>query len=167
MILVALGANLSGPWGGPEAGLRGALEQFPSYGLHVEAVSAFYKTKAVTPYAQPDFVNAVACISAVLAPGALLSQLHRIEAAFGRVRSQRWEERTLDLDLLDFDGLVSSDLRSNQPVLPHPRLSERAFVLAPLGDLLPNWRHPVSGVAVSRLLEALPPGDRVGVERLC
>ena len=166
MILVALGANLPGSWGAPEASLRAALEQFPSYGLHVEAISPFYRTRAVTPYAQPDFINAVAHISTAMAPSALLAQLHRIEAAFGRVRGQRWEERTLDLDILDFDGLIQPEVDTNQLILPHPRLSDRAFVLVPLRDVAPIWCHPVTGVAVSKLLGALTTQDREGVEPL-
>ncbi len=163
MILVALGANLPGPWGGAEAGLRAALMQFSAYGLRVEAVSSFYRTRAVTSYSQPDYVNAVVRISTALAPSELLGQLHRIEAGFGRVRAQRWQERTLDLDLLDFDGLVWHEEGPGRPSLPHPRLSERAFVLVPLGELAPEWHHPVTGMSVSRLLGALPAGDKAGV----
>ncbi len=163
MILVALGANLPGNWGSPKKGLQAALGQFPAYGLHVEAVSAFYQTPAVTPYAQPDFVNAVAQISTALDPSELLQQLHRIEAAFGRVRGQRWAERTLDLDLIDYNGLINPETRENEPVLPHPRVAERAFVLGPLADVAPDWRHPVLAMSVTEMLDALPAADRQGL----
>jgi len=166
MILVALGANLPGPWGRPRQGLEAALGQFPSYGLRVEAVSPFYRTPAVTPYDQPDFVNAVVRISTALSPSELLKQLHRIEAAFGRVRSQRWEERTLDLDLIDYNGLIQQETAGNGPVLPHPRAAERAFVLGPLADVAPEWRHPRLSASVSELLAALPARDRGGLVRL-
>ena len=166
MILVALGANLPGPWGGPKEGLEAALEQFSSYGLRVEEVSPLYQTAAVTPYAQPDFVNAVVRISAAYSPDALLAQLHRIEAAFGRVRTQRWAERTLDLDLLDFDSVVRPENRSNHLILPHPRLGLRAFVLVPLADVAPGWRHPVSGENAAQMLKSLPKSEKQGVRRL-
>jgi 2-amino-4-hydroxy-6-hydroxymethyldihydropteridine diphosphokinase len=166
MILVALGANLSGPWGGPEEGLVHALGQFPSYGLHLDAFSAIYRTPAVTPYAQPDFMNAVARVSCAFSPDELLAQLHRIEAAFGRVRGQRWQERTLDLDLLDFDGLVWPENGSNHLVLPHPRLSVRGFVLVPLAELAPDWRHPISGETAKEMLKSLPIGEKQGIVRL-
>lgn len=166
MILVALGANLPGPWGGPKEGLRAALEQFSNYGLRVEAVSPFYQTAAVTPYAQPDFVNAVARISVAYSPNELLAQLHRIEAAFGRVRTQRWAERTLDLDLLDFDSVVQPDTGSNHLVLPHPRLALRAFVLVPLADVAPSWRHPISGQNAAEMLKSLPESEKQGVRQL-
>lgn len=163
MILVALGANLPGAWGSPQKGIEAALRQFPTYGLRVEVVSRFYRTPAVTPYAQPDFVNAVAAISTALNPSELLKQLHRIEADFGRVRGQRWAERTLDLDLIDYDGLINPESTGNAPVLPHPRVAERAFVLGPLADVAPDWRHPVLALSVSQLLQALPAEDREGL----
>lgn len=166
MILVALGANLPGPWGGPKEGLQAALKQFSSYGIRVEAVSPFYQTRAVTPYAQPDFVNAVARISAAFSPEDLLVQLHRIEAAFGRVRTQRWAERTLDLDLLDFESEVTPGTGSNQLVLPHPRLGLRAFVLVPLSDVAPSWQHPVSGQNAAEMLRSLPLSETQEVRRL-
>jgi len=166
MILVALGANLPGPWGPPRKGLEAALGQFPTYGLRVEAASPFYQTPAVTPYAQPDFVNAVARISTALDPLELLKQLHRIEAAFGRVRSHRWEERTLDLDLIDYNGLILHETAENRLILPHPRAAERAFVLGPLAELAPEWRHPVLSVSVSELLAAQPGADRAVLVRL-
>jgi 2-amino-4-hydroxy-6-hydroxymethyldihydropteridine diphosphokinase len=83
----------------------------------------------------------VAAVSTGLDAAALLALLHRVETRFGRTRRARNEPRTLDLDLLDYDGLV----RSEAPILPHPRLAERAFVLLPLRDVAPAWRHPVSG----------------------
>lgn len=163
MIFVALGANLSGPWGGPEAGVKEALQRFASYGIKVVAVSALYRTPAITPYAQPDFVNAVAKVESALSPKALLAQLHRIEEAFGRVRTQRWQERTLDLDLLDYDGLSWPEAAANQLVLPHPRLSMRGFVLVPLAEIAPDWRHPVTGKSALDLLESLPESEKRGI----
>ncbi|HBM88720.1 MAG: 2-amino-4-hydroxy-6-hydroxymethyldihydropteridine diphosphokinase [Parvibaculaceae bacterium] len=166
MILVALGANLPGSWGSPKEGLEAALAQFPTYGLKVETVSPFYLTPAVTPYAQPDFVNGVASISSALDPSELLKQLHRIEAAFGRVRGQRWAERTLDLDLIDYNNLVLPESGGKGPVLPHPRVAERAFVLGPLVDIAPNWRHPILGTSAKELFEAVSIEDRQGMKQL-
>ncbi|AWZ00818.1 MAG: 2-amino-4-hydroxy-6-hydroxymethyldihydropteridine diphosphokinase [Rhodobiaceae bacterium] len=166
MILVALGANLPGSWGSPKQGLEAALTQFPTYGLTLEAVSPFYQTPAVTPYAQPDFVNAVVSVATALNPSELLKQLHRIEAAFGRVRGQRWAERTLDLDLIDYEGLVLTETVGKGPILPHPRMAERAFVLGPLVDIAPNWRHPILGISAKELFEAVAIEDRQGLKQL-
>jgi 2-amino-4-hydroxy-6-hydroxymethyldihydropteridine diphosphokinase len=168
MILVALGANLAGPWGGPAAGILAAVERFPAYGLTVEKLSPLYRTPAITPYAQPDFINAVARISAALPPADLLAQLHRIESDFGRVRTQRWSERTLDLDLIDYDGLILKGDESGPDglVLPHPRTMERGFVLVPLCDMAPDWRHPVDGRDAKTLLAALPDEEKRGIVRI-
>jgi 2-amino-4-hydroxy-6-hydroxymethyldihydropteridine diphosphokinase len=94
-------------------------------------------------------------VAAGLGPCDLLARLHAIEASFGRARRVRNEARPLDLDLIDYDGTVR-DGTDGGPVLPHPRAHERAFVLLPLADLAPGWRHPVSGARAAALLAALP-----------
>jgi 2-amino-4-hydroxy-6-hydroxymethyldihydropteridine diphosphokinase len=81
-----------------------------------------------------------------------------VEHRFGRVRRERWEARVLDIDLLDYRGLVSA---GPAPILPHPAMAERAFVLLPLRDLVPGWRHPVSGLTVGELIAALPDGQEI------
>jgi 2-amino-4-hydroxy-6-hydroxymethyldihydropteridine diphosphokinase len=106
---------------------------------------------------QPWYVNGVAVLDTGLAPAALLLLLHEIERDFDRVRSVPDAVRTLDLDLLDHGGRVET----GWPVLPHPRLHERAFVLRPLLDVAPDWRHPVSGLSAAALLDAVPPGQVV------
>jgi 2-amino-4-hydroxy-6-hydroxymethyldihydropteridine diphosphokinase len=104
-------------------------------------------------------VNAVAAVGTRLAPEQLLATLHEVEAAFGRRRSLANAPRTLDLDLLDYDGRVEE----GAPQLPHPRIETRAFVLVPLREVAPDWRHPLSGCSVSELIARLPPD---GIERL-
>ena len=89
-----------------------------------------------------------------LPPAEILALLHRIEAQFGRRRAIRDEARSLDLDILDYDGKVEE---GPGLVLPHPRLHQRAFVLKPLAEIVPNWRHPRLGQTVSALIAALPP----------
>jgi len=162
MILLGLGANLpSARHGKPQATLAAALAALAAEGVAVERRSPWYRSAPV-PAAenQPWYVNGVAEVKTALAPEALLALLHRVEQRFGRVRRQRNEPRVLDLDLLDYDGLVQRD----GAVLPHPRLHERAFVLLPLRDVAPGWRHPSLGRGVDELIAALPPGQRV--ERL-
>ncbi len=128
--------------------------------IRVAKVSAFYSTPAWPDPSDPAFINAVAAVETNLDPQALLTALHGIEDQFGRVRSRLNGPRTLDLDLLDYEGRVSG----GWPVLPHPRLSERAFVLVPLGDVAPAWRHPVTGRQLADLLEALPDDERLAVK---
>lgn len=156
MILVALGANLPGPAGTPRAQLEAALAELARRGVRVLRASRFWRTPAWPDPSDPPFVNAVAEIATDLPPARLLALLHAIEAGLGRRRDRPNAPRPIDLDLIDHDGLVSRDAVA--PVLPHPRLAERAFVLLPLADVAPDWRHPVSGLGVRALIAALPPG---------
>ena len=102
---------------------------------------------------QPDFENAVAEISWRGTPRALLAAVKRIERDLGRVDRGANAPREIDVDILDFGGMVR---RAPDPVLPHPRMDRRRFVLTPLAEIAPEWRHPVSGKNVSELLAALP-----------
>ncbi len=160
MIYLALGANMPSPVGPPAVTLRRALAVMPRHGIEVVAVSPFYRTPAWPNPADPPFVNAVAEVKTQLLPGELLKALMAIEKAFGRVRKSRNEPRTLDLDLIDYGGLASD---VEQLMLPHPRLHERAFVLRPLADIAPSWRHPDTGEGVLALLGNV---GEAGLERL-
>ncbi len=111
--------------------------------------SRLYRTPPWGPVTgQPDYANAVAEVETELAPGALLSALQAMETAHGRVRRARWGPRTLDLDLLLYDELTMS---TTELTLPHPRLSERAFVLVPLAELVSHLRVPGAGVVAELL----------------
>lgn len=158
MILVGLGANLEHPrYGPPRQTLEAALEALRRSGVVVLAQSRWYRSAPVPPSDQPWFVNAVASVETSLSPAALLATLHDIEARFGRSRRRRNEARVLDLDLLAYHDRVSAP--SECPVLPHPRLAERAFVLLPLAEVAPDWRHPVSGRSAAELASRLNPAD--------
>ena len=157
MILIALGANLPSKAGGPADTLKRALGELERQGVEIREVSAFYETAAWPDPIDPPFVNAVAAVKTSLQPVELLMLLHGVETDLGRLRSAANAPRTLDLDLLDYDGRV---ITTPQLTLPHPRIAGRSFVLVPLKDVAPNWRDPVTGHGLSELLAALPDRDR-------
>lgn len=149
---IALGGNV----GDVRASFTRALALLrASPGLRLLAVSSLYRTAPVGPIAQPDYLNAAALATSDLPAHALLDRLQQVERELGRDRAaeQRWGPRTLDLDLL-----IYGDLRLDRPGLtvPHPRLAERRFVLAPLADLDPSLRPPGADATVAELLVRLP-----------
>lgn len=156
MILVGLGANIDGPWGNPAAAVKRALEQLNRNGLLCISASRLLVTKAFGVTGQPDFVNAVARIETKLSPADLMRRLHAIEAEAGRRRGRRWGPRTLDLDLLDYNGRIANDPAG--PELPHPGIAERLFVLKPLAEIAPGWVHPVLRKKAATLIATLATG---------
>ena len=162
MIFIALGANLNSFAGPAEKTLHCALCAMPGRGIKIQSVSSFYRTPAWPDPSDPPFVNAVAGIETEHNPLDLMKTLHDIENDFGRIRTKSNGPRTLDLDLLDFDGIVANE----GPVLPHPRMSQRAFVLVPLAQIAPHWRHPIGGKPIATLLADLERSDIDAIERL-
>jgi 2-amino-4-hydroxy-6-hydroxymethyldihydropteridine diphosphokinase len=163
-IFIGAGGNLPHPiHGPPRQTLEAALETLERHGIRLLRVSPWYRTAPVPASDQPWFVNAVAEVATALDPKGLLAALHAVERDFGRVRSVPNAPRIVDLDLLDFRGEIAPG-GEGMPVLPHPRLHQRAFVLKPLADLEPGWRHPAKGRSVATLLAELPAGQQI--ERL-
>ena len=166
MIFIGLGANLSSEaFGSPATTCRAALDSLAGQGVAVRGRSRWYRSRPVPPSDQPWYVNGVARVETDLDPAQLLALMHRIETDFGRVRGARNDARIIDLDLLDYGGRLSDAAQG--PILPHPRLHRRAFVLFPLRELAPAWRHPRSGAAIGELISALSPDqDCVACETL-
>jgi 2-amino-4-hydroxy-6-hydroxymethyldihydropteridine diphosphokinase len=142
--------------------LQAALAALERRGLTVRQVSPWYRTAPVPVSEQPWYFNAVAEISADMPADRLLAELHAVEEEFGRVRGARNAPRIIDLDLLDYRGEIAAG-GPGKASLPHPRMTGRAFVLRPLADVAPEWRHPVSGTSIQALVAALP-GDQI-IER--
>ena len=150
-IFIGLGANLPSSAGGPAQTLVAALGSLEPE-VRVCSVSAFYET---SPWPNPDdppFTNAVARVETLLSAAALMTFLHGRETAVGRKRSTPNGPRVLDLDIIDYKAQVND----GWPILPHPRLSDRAFVLIPLMEIAPEWRHPLTGSTVQELIGLLP-----------
>lgn len=184
LVLLALGANLFSSTGAPEAALRAALRALAAEGLPASRVSRFWRTPAFPPGSGPDYVNAAAALRSTQPAPALLAAAHRVEAALGRVRDGgRWGARVIDIDLLAVGDLVlpgaaeqdrwralppdqQQRLTPDRLILPHPRLQDRGFVLAPLAEIAPQWRHPRTGRTVAAMLAALGPAGLAGMAPL-
>lgn len=151
---IGLGSNLEEPALQLQRATA-ALQTLPQSRLR--AISPHYRSRAIGPGTQPDYRNAVAALDTDLEPMALLDQLQAIERAQGRVRTERWAARTLDLDLLLYGDRVIADSRLQ---VPHLRLRERAFVLRPLADLAPDLILP-DGLALADLLASCNDSDLI------
>jgi 2-amino-4-hydroxy-6-hydroxymethyldihydropteridine diphosphokinase len=169
----------------PAETISAASRWLSENGLPGLRMSPQYLTPSFPAGSGPDYVNAAAVVTLrnEMDAAALLALLHKAEAAFGRVRMTRWAGRTLDIDLLAWGDSVLPDAETqtrwrNLPlseqyrmtpaelILPHPRLQDRAFVLVPLADVAPDWRHPLLGLTVRQMLAALDPADVAAARRL-
>ena len=175
--LISLGANVASTRRSLVESLELALSLLADADeIIVTARSRWFRTPAFPPGSGPDFVNAGAVLETALDPEAVLAALHGAEAKLGRMRPSRWAPRVCDLDLIAMEDIVLPDRETlarwmvldlgqaqtvapPRLILPHPRMHERAFVLAPLADVAPEWRHPATGKTVAGMLAALPAGD--------
>ncbi len=172
-IVLALGSNQALDGDSPADLLTAAIGKLDGHGVQVKKVSRFFMTPCFPEGAGPDYVNAAVLVITDLSPDALLQVLHEVEAGLGRQRGARWASRTVDIDLIAFGERVLPDLErylewrdlpldrqvTDAPdclILPHPRLQDRAFVLVPMLDVAPDWRHPVLGLTVRQLCSRLP-----------
>ena len=180
LMIVAVGSNQRAVEGRPDVIVREAILAIENRGAMIRKISKFYQTPCFPAGAGPDFINAAVLIEVPWSPAETLEHLHAVEARFGRERVQRWGQRTLDLDLIANEDVVSPSLAIHDKwrnldieiqktlaptelIIPHPRVQDRAFVLIPLMDIAPDWIHPVLGKNVSEMLKVLPAVEKVAV----
>lgn len=181
--IIALGSNASSRIPHNVERIRDALERINAPDAIVSDISGLWRTPAFPKGAGPDFVNACAMVESALAPAELLARLHDIESDMGRVRTTRWGQREIDIDLLAHGGSILPDPATQRAwmdlppeqqriqapealILPHPRLHERGFVLVPMAEVAPDWVHPVLGKTVLAMRDALDPAEIDQIQRL-
>jgi len=173
---IALGANLPSGDNPPIVTLARAFDILFNDNVLEVARSRFYETPAFPDPAAPAYINACVSVQTTLSAKALLDHLHAVETQLGRLRAERWGARIIDLDLISFGAVIHPDMTTyetwaalppeqqvartpDQMILPHPRIADRGFVLVPLAEIAPRWRHPVTGVSVKDLLEQRPKAE--------
>lgn len=181
--IIAYGSNLPLSSEATQSPIEVALELLARESLRIVKYSHRYRTPAFPAGAGPDFENGAALVQTTLPQNEILEVLHQVEAQVGRTRDKRWEARVVDLDLIDFSGQIAPDLATyrhwehlpledqmqtapQELILPHPRVQDRPFVLVPLRDIVPEWVHPVSGISVDELIEAIDPSELLEIQRI-
>ena len=149
-VLIALGSSLGGRFGSPTAAVGAGVNALADAGFKIVARSSPWRSKSWPAPTLPDYINALAIVETALGPARTLARLHAIEAAFGRERGEPNAPRVLDLDLIAHGRAVIDD---GALIVPHPRAAERLFVMGPLAEIAPDWRHPVSGQTAAVLAE--------------
>ena len=181
--LLALGANLPSIWGSPARTISKAIEDLSERIGEKVRIAPYYTSPAFPAGSGPDFVNTVIAVETEKNPQELLEICHEIESDAHRLRDNRWAPRTLDIDLIACGEIVAPSAAvfeswrtlpmdeqtrraPSELILPHPRLQDRAFVLVPLNDIAPDWRHPILGQTTAELLAALPTAEKTALKRL-
>mgnify|MGYP002845864710 CR=1 FL=1 len=179
--MVAFGANIPGPSGGPLETVKRAIKELNNFNIFKINQSKIYISKSFPDKSKPEYINGCLHLECNFDPYELLKRLKKIEEIVGRSRAMRWDSRVCDFDILSYENRVIPNVKTfkywhalslerqileipNTLVLPHPRLQDRAFVLKPLADLAPNWTHPILNLKPMEMLNALPKTERLSVK---
>ena len=166
---VAFGSNILSKLGSPLEIVHQAMKEIQTSKFELVLTSNLYETVAYPKGSGPNFINCCAVYKTKLNASETLLHLHSIEKCLGRIRNKRWAPRVIDLDLIYFDEFIypnqevvqewiglskdeQIELWPTEMILPHPRLQDRAFVLIPMCDIDPKWKHPILKNTVSEML---------------
>ena len=154
-VILAFGGNLPGDYRNPRALLEAALSHLPEIGMRIVGRSRPWRSSAWPDPSEPEYINIVILVETKLDPHEVLAAALDLERRFGRQRERANAPRTLDVDLIAHGQRV---IDAPGLILPHPRAHQRRFVMGPLAEIAPGWRHPVLGLTAKTLFEAAEVG---------
>ena len=167
MIFLGLGSNLSSKFGDRFANINLAISFLEGYGIKVIKKSNFYETPSYPNKENPKFINVVILVETILPPVDLMSVLIFIEEKLERKRGKKNDPRTCDIDIIDYNNQILN-LKYNDLdlTLPHKNLSARNFILFPLQEISPNWKHPKTNEIISFLIQKLNQEDKNSILKI-
>ena len=167
MIILSLGSNLPSRFGDRFDNLKLAINFIETCGIIIDKKSSFYETPSYPDKKNPKFINIVISIKTDLPPTDLMSVLIYIEEKLDRKRDKKNDPRTCDIDIIDYNNKIFDFKYKNLDlVVPHKLLTSRNFVLIPLHEILPNWKHPKNKEIISSLIEKLSDEDRKSILKI-
>jgi 2-amino-4-hydroxy-6-hydroxymethyldihydropteridine diphosphokinase len=167
MIILGIGSNLSSSFGDRFQNILKALSFLKSSNVEIIKISSFYETPSYPDESNPKFINVVACIKTNLKPLNLMQLLLSIENKLGRLRIEKNGPRTCDLDIIDYNNeVIEFVFESMNFFAPHQNLSNRNFVLYPLKEIQPSWKHPVTNESIDTLISKLPFEDKKSILKI-
>ena len=167
MIFLGLGSNLSSKFGDRFTNINLAISFLEGYGIKVIKKSNFYETPSYPNKENPKFINAVIIVETTLPPVDLMSVLLFIEEKLGRKRDKKNDPRTCDIDIIDYNSqILNLKFNNSELTLPHNELTKRNFILFPLQEISPNWKHPKTKEFISDLLQKLSEDDKNSILKI-
>ena len=167
MIFLGLGSNLPSKYGDRFANINLAISYLERYGIKVIKKSSFYETPSYPNNENPKFINAIILVETTLPPVDLMSVLIFIEKKLERKRGKKNDPRTCDIDIIDYNSEILN-LRYNnlELTVPHKELTSRNFILSPLQEISPKWKHPITKEIISVLLQKLSKEDKNSILKI-
>ena len=163
MIHLNIGSNLNSKYGSRFDNISIAINLLVNSKIKVRKISNFYETPSYPNYSDPKFINLCIKLESNLKASELLNEIKKIEKKLGRIRIRKNEPRTCDIDIIDFNGEI---IKSDELIVPHPRLHLRNFVIYPLKEIEPNWFHPIFNKNIDSFFQELDKNSHNEITRL-